>query len=136
MDIETGQVEVEQIVAVHDIGQMVNPGGVRGQIEGGITMALGNTLMEELLVDHGAILNTSLESYLIPTSFDIPNIKVDVVELSDPEGPLGAKGLGEPPTRIAPAAIANAITDAIGAPIAQMPVTPERVLKAIQAGSR
>lgn len=135
VDLETGQVEVEQIIAVHDVGQMVNPGGARGQIEGGVTMALGNTLMEELLVDQGVILNTSLESYLIPTSFDTPNIKIDVVELSDPEGPLGAKGLGEPPIRIAPAAIANAIADAIGSPITQMPVTPERILKAIQAGS-
>jgi CO/xanthine dehydrogenase Mo-binding subunit len=136
VDIETGQVEVEQIVAVHDVGQVVNPGGVRGQIEGGITMALGNTFMEEILVERGRILNTSLESYLIPTAFDTPNIQLDVVELSDPEAPLGAKGVGEPPTRIAPAAIANAVADAIGAPITQLPVTPERVLEAIQKGRR
>jgi CO/xanthine dehydrogenase Mo-binding subunit len=134
VDIETGQVQVEQIIAVHDVGQVINPGGIRGQINGGVAMACGSALIEELLVDQGKILNTSLESYLIPTSFDIPNIKIDVVELSDPETPLGAKGVGEPPTRIAPAAIANAIVDAIGAPITQLPITPERVLEAIQTG--
>lgn len=134
VDIETGQVEVEQIVAVHDVGQVVNPGGVRGQIEGAVVMALGYALMEELLVDRGKTFNTSLDSYLIPTSFDSPNIKYDVVELSDPEAPLGAKGVGEPPVNIAPAAIANAVVDAIGAPITQLPITPERVLEALQTG--
>jgi CO/xanthine dehydrogenase Mo-binding subunit len=136
VDVETGQVEVEQIVAVHDVGQVVNPGGIRGQIEGGVVMASGSTLREELLVDQGKILNTSLESYLIPTSFDTLDIIIDVVEQSDPEAPLGAKGVGEPPINIAPAAIANAVADAIGAPITQLPITPERVLEAIHTGDK
>jgi len=133
VDIETGQVQVEQIVAVHDVGQVVNPGGTRGQIEGGTAMAIGYALMEELLVEQGKILNTSLESYLLPTSYDVPDIIFDIVELSDPEAPLGAKGVGEPPTRIAPAAIANAVADAIGAPITQLPITTESVLAALQS---
>jgi CO/xanthine dehydrogenase Mo-binding subunit len=133
VDIETGQVEVEQIVAVHDVGQVVNPSGVRGQIEGAVSMAFGFTFMEELLVEGGKTLNNSLESYLIPTSFDTPDIKIGVVELHDPEAPLGAKGVGEPPINITPAAIANAVSDAIQAPVNQLPLAPDRILKAAQA---
>jgi len=91
--------------------------------------------MEELLVEQGKTLNNSLESYLIPTSFDTPDIKIDVVELHDPEAPLGAKGAGEPPINITPAAIANAVADAIGAPVTQLPISPERVLEALQSST-
>jgi CO/xanthine dehydrogenase Mo-binding subunit len=135
VDIETGLVEVEQIVAVHDVGQVVNPGGLRGQIEGAVSMAFGFTFMEELLVKGGKTLNNSLESYLIPTSFDTPDIKIDVVELHDPEAPLGAKGVGEPPINITPAAIANAVSDAIQMPVNQLPISPERILDRMQTGS-
>jgi CO/xanthine dehydrogenase Mo-binding subunit len=89
--------------------------------------------MEELLVEGGKTLNNSLESYLIPTSFDTPDIKIGVVELHDPEAPLGAKGVGEPPINITPAAIANAVSDAIQAPVNQLPLAPDRILKAAQA---
>ena len=133
VDIETGQVEVEQVVAVHDVGQVVNPKGLRGQIEGAVSMAFGFTFMEDLVVEQGKTLNNSLESYLIPTAFDTPEIKIDVVELHDPEAPLGAKGVGEPPINITPAAIANAVADAVGAPITQLPISPERVLEALQS---
>jgi CO/xanthine dehydrogenase Mo-binding subunit len=133
VDIETGQVTVEKVVAVHDIGQVVNPKGVRGQIEGAVIMASGYALMEELLVDQGVIQNSSFDSYLIPTAFDSPQIISDVVELPEAETPLGAKAIGEPPMNIAPSAIANAVSDAIGAPITQLPITPERVLEALEA---
>ena len=133
VDIETGQVDVEQIVAVHDVGQVVNPGGLRGQIEGAVSMAFGYTVMEELLVDQGKILNNSLESYLIPTSFDTPDIKIAVVELHDPEAPLGAKGVGEPPINITPAAIANAVSDAIQVPVSQLPISAEWILDALDS---
>jgi CO/xanthine dehydrogenase Mo-binding subunit len=132
VDVETGQVTVEKVVAVHDIGQVVNPKGVRGQIEGAVTMASGYGLMEELLVHQGVIQNLSLESYLIPTVLDSPQIIADVVELSGEEAPLGAKGIGEPPINIAPSAIANAVADAIDAPVMQLPITPERVLEALE----
>jgi CO/xanthine dehydrogenase Mo-binding subunit len=131
VDIETGQVEVEQVVAVHDVGQVVNPKGLRGQIEGAVSMAFGFTFMEDLIVEGGKTLNNSLESYLIPTSFDTPDIKIDVVELHDPEAPLGAKGAGEPPINITPAAIANAVSDAIQAPVNQLPISPEWILEAL-----
>jgi CO/xanthine dehydrogenase Mo-binding subunit len=136
VDLETGQVELEQIVAVHDVGQVVNPKGLRGQIEGAVSMAFGFTFMEELLVERGKTLNNSLESYLIPTSFDIPDIRIDVVELHDPEAPMGAKGVGEPPINITPAAIANAVADAIGAPVTQLPISAERILEALQTSSQ
>ncbi len=135
VDIETGQVTVEKVVAVHDIGQVVNPKGVRGQIEGAVTMASGYSLMEELLVHQGVIQNTSLESYLVPTAFDSPQIVADVVELPEDEAPLGAKPIGEPPMNIAPAAIANAVADAIGAPVTQLPITPERILEILEIKS-
>ncbi len=133
VDIETGQVVVEKVFAVHDIGQVVNPKGVRGQIEGAVTMATGFALTEELLVDQGMIQNSSLESYIIPTVLDAPQVISDVVELPEAETPFGAKAIGEPPMNIAPAAIANAVADAIGAPITQLPISPERVLNALEA---
>jgi len=135
VDIETGQVTVEKIIAVHDVGQVINPKGLRGQIEGGVSMGLGYALMEELHVDQGIIQNTSLESYLIPTALDIPQIIVDVVELPEDETPYGAKSVGEPPTNITPSAIANAVADAIGKPINYLPISPESVLVAIKAAS-
>ena len=84
--------------------------------------------MEELIVDQGLIQNPSLESYLIPTVLDVPEITAAFVELEDAAGPLGAKGLGDPPMNITPAAIANAVTDAIGSPVTHLPITPERVM--------
>jgi len=98
-------------------------------------MGLGYALMEELHVDQGIIQNTSLESYLIPTALDIPQIIVDVVELPEDETPYGAKSVGEPPTNITPSAIANAVADAIGKPINYLPISPESVLVAIKAAS-
>lgn len=131
VDIETGEVTVEQITAVHDVGQIVNPGGVRGQIEGATSMAFGYGVFEELLVEQGKTLNNSLDCYLIPTSLDVPNIKIGVVEIPEADAPLGAKGIGEPPANLAAAAIANAVVDAIGSPITQLPITPERILDAL-----
>ena len=132
VDIETGEVEVERIIAVHDAGTIINPKGARGQVEGAVSMACGYALMEELIVDKGLIQNPSLESYLIPTVQDVPRITVDFVELEDAAGPLGAKGLGEPPMNVAPAAIANAVTDAIGKTVTHLPITPERVLNLLE----
>jgi len=133
VDVETGQVEIECVVAVHDAGTIINPKGARGQVEGAVSMACGYALMEELIVDQGLIQNPSLESYLIPTVMDVPDITADFVEIEDAAGPLGAKGLGEPPMNITPAAIANAVTDALGVPATHLPLTPERVLNLIES---
>jgi CO/xanthine dehydrogenase Mo-binding subunit len=131
VDVETGQVTVEEIVAVHDPGRVINPDGARGQVEGGCTMALGYALMEELLVDKGQTQNPNFDSYLIPTARDVPKIKVKLLENPEPLAPYGAKGLGEPPASVLAPAILNAVVDALGVPLYQIPLTPERVLTAI-----
>jgi CO/xanthine dehydrogenase Mo-binding subunit len=131
VDIETGQVTIEKLVAVQDAGQVINPGGARGQIEGGVIMGLGYALMEELLVDQGSTQNPNLGTYLIPTAKDVPALIVKIVEIPEPFAPFGAKGLGEPPLTPTAPAILNAVADAIGVPLYRIPLTPERVLTAI-----
>ncbi|NJD58984.1 MAG: xanthine dehydrogenase family protein molybdopterin-binding subunit [Anaerolineae bacterium] len=133
VDMETGQVSLEKLVAVQDAGKIINPGGARGQIEGGVIMGLGYALMEELLVDHGATRNLNLGTYLIPTSKDVPELTVKIVEVPEPFAPYGAKGLGEPPLTPTAPAILNAVIDAIGVPLYSIPLTAERVLGAIQS---
>ncbi|MDH3534075.1 MAG: molybdopterin-dependent oxidoreductase, partial [Gammaproteobacteria bacterium] len=129
VDCETGQVTVERLVAVHDAGRMINPGGVYGQIEGGVAQGIGYALSEELLVDAGHTRNPSLENYIIPMSLDIPELEMAVLEFPEPVGaPLGAKGIAESPIIPTAPAIRNAIYDAIGKPLYELPMTPERVL--------
>ena len=136
VDIETGVIQVENYWAVHDAGTIVNPGSALGQITGGVAQGLGYSLMEELVVDQGRTQNLTLESYLIPTAKDIPDIKVGVVEFPYAYGPFGVKGLGEASLAPVNAAIANAVADAIGARVRQLPLTPERVLKALDEHRR
>lgn len=132
VDCETGQVKVERFVAVHDAGRMINPGGVYGQIEGGVAQGIGYALSEELQVRAGRTLNASLENYVIPMALDIPELEMDVLEIPEPLGaPLGAKGIAESPIIPTAPAIRNAILDAIGKPLYQLPMTPERVLAAL-----
>jgi len=132
VDCETGQVTVERLVAVHDVGKMINPGGVYGQIEGGVAQGIGYALSEELVVDRGHTLNASLENYVIPMALDIPEIEMHVLEIPEPGGgPMGAKGVAEAPIIPTAPAIRNAILDAIGKPLHQLPMNPERVLAAL-----
>ena len=132
VDCETGQVTVERLVAVHDAGRMINPGGVYGQIEGGCAQGIGYALTEELLVEDGHTLNSSLESYVIPMALDIPELEMDVLELPEPMGaPLGAKGIAESPIIPTAPAIRNAILDTISEPLFELPMTAERVLSAL-----
>jgi CO/xanthine dehydrogenase Mo-binding subunit len=127
---------VEKLALAQDAGRVVNPQAVIGQVEGGATMGVGYALLEELLVEDGRILNDSLETYLVPTALDVPEMAVDVVEIAEPGAPFGAKGIGEATvTPVAPA-IANAVVDAIGAPIDRLPLTPEVVLAAIDAAGQ
>jgi CO/xanthine dehydrogenase Mo-binding subunit len=135
VDCETGQVTVERIVAVHDAGKMINPGGVYGQIEGGIAQGIGYALTEELSVVEGHTQNPSLENYVIPMAFDIPELEMEVLEFPEPLGaPLGAKGIAESPIIPTAPAIRNAIYDAIGKPLYELPMTAERVLPVPDAG--
>ncbi len=133
VDIGTGEVTVEEIIAVQDAGKVVNPGGALGQVEGGCAMGIGYALMEELLVEQGRTINNSLESYLIPTAKDIPEIQARLMEFPEPFAPYGSKGIGEASLTPTAPAIANAVADAIGIPIRQIPLTAERVLAAIES---
>ena len=140
VDDETGEVEVLRIAAAHDCGTAINPMLVEGQVQGGISMGVGFALQEEMLFDeNGVQINPNLTNYIMPTSLDMPDIDVDIVENYDPTGPFGAKGVGEPTSVPTAAAIMNAIYDAVGVRITSLPATAEKVLMAIkekQAGGQ
>jgi len=128
VDLETGQVQVARVVAVHDVGKVVNPQGAQGQVEGAILMSLGAALTEEYLPG----ISTGFSDYLLPTIRSMPEIEVILVEVPSRWGPLGAKGLGEGATLPTAPAILNGIYHATGARVRQLPATPERVLAAVQ----
>jgi len=137
VDIETGKVKVLKFVAAHDLGKAINPVTAEGQIEGGVHMGLGYALTEGLVHDEkGKILNPSFTDYKMLNVFDMPPVKPILVETNDPEGPFGAKGLGEPVLVPTAAAIANAIYDAVGVRIKELPITPEKLLKALKEKER
>ena len=134
VNVETGKVRVKKIVAVHESGRIINPLSTRSQLEGGIIQGLGFALSEKRYDDprFGLVLNPSLENYKIPTAVDIPEIIAEMVDLPDMEvNNIGSKGVGEPPIIPTAAAIANAVADAIGKRIYEIPFTPDRVLNAI-----
>jgi CO/xanthine dehydrogenase Mo-binding subunit len=132
VDIETGEVEVTDYVAVLDTGKAINPKAVEGQLEGGISMGLGYALMEEVVLDQGYIQNLSFQNFLIPTMLDVPNIESILLEADNKYGPYGAKGVGEMCNIPAGPAILNAITNACGARIRSTPADPEKVFFAIR----
>ncbi len=135
VDVETGEVSVERIAAVHDIGRVINPLGASSQIEGGIIQGIGHTLSEERLHDPatGRLLTTTLDAYKLPTIADVPEIVSELIDVPDAQlTNLGSKGLGEPPIIPTAAAIANAIRDATGADIRQLPITREEMLRALR----
>jgi CO/xanthine dehydrogenase Mo-binding subunit len=133
VDVKTGEVEVLKIVATFDIGKAINPVMLEGQIEGGIMMGLGYALMEEVVLKDGVIQNLGLQDYLIPTALDAPEIKPIYIEYyPNVHGPFGAKGIGEMPNIPAAPAITNAIANAVGARIRDLPAHSERVFQAMQ----
>jgi CO/xanthine dehydrogenase Mo-binding subunit len=139
VDTGTGEVFIEKIVAVHDIGRIVNPMTAASQVEGGIIQALGFALTEERVLDRrtGRVLNADLEEYKVPTVRDVPPIVVRFTDVPDTRANnLGVKGLGEPPIIPTAAAIANAIGNATGARLRTTPMTPRRVLAALAARER
>jgi CO/xanthine dehydrogenase Mo-binding subunit len=131
VDTETGQVSILKSAACHDIGRAINRAAVIGQIAGGGMQGVGYALMEDLITKEGVIQTPSLSEYLVPTSKDVPTTKVIVLESGTGVGPFGAKGIGEPSLTPAVPAVASAVADAIGVPIHEIPVTPQRVLDAI-----
>jgi CO/xanthine dehydrogenase Mo-binding subunit len=132
VDTETGRVEVLKIVSATDAGKAINPIAVEGQIQGGAAMGLGYALYEQHILEEGIPRTGSLAFYLVPTSMDVPEIECEIVEVADPKGPYGAKGVAEPATIPTTPAILNAIYDAVGVRITETPATPERVYFAIQ----
>ncbi len=132
VDPGTGEVRVLDYVAVQDVGFAINPGEVEGQIQGGVTQGLGWALFEGFVYDeNGQLLTSTLMDYALPHSVDVPDITPILVEIPSALGPFGAKGVGEPPVVPVGATIANAIYDAVGARVAQLPITSERLFKAM-----
>lgn len=135
VDIETGEIWVERVAAIHDVGRVINPLGARSQIEGGIIQGIGHTLSEHRLHDPktGTILTTTLDAYRLPTIADVPEIVSELVDEPDTHlTNLGSKGLGEPPIVPTAAAIANAIRDATGADVRSLPISREEMLRALR----
>jgi xanthine dehydrogenase molybdenum-binding subunit len=133
VDTETGQVRVLRYAACHDVGRAINPMRVEGQIQGGAMQGLGYALTEDMDIQDGYAQAALFANYLIPNAQDFPDVLVAIVESGEGKGPLGARGIGEPPIGNVAATIASAIQDAIGVRPAQLPMTPERVLALIDA---
>jgi CO/xanthine dehydrogenase Mo-binding subunit len=132
LDPDTGEVTLRDFVTVQDVGKAINPLAVEGQMQGGAVQSLGIALTEGLIFDdQGRLTNPSLLDYRKLTAADVPNLETVIVEVPAPAGPFGARGVGEPPIIPAPAAIANAIDDAAGVRLTQLPLTPERIALAI-----
>lgn len=135
VDPQTGQVTIHKLIASHDVGFALNPLSVEGQLQGGMAQGLGAALSEEVRFKDGRVENPSFMDYKIPTAVDLPFIETAIVQQSSDEGPYGAKGVGEPPIVPPAAAIANAIHDAVGVRIKDLPITPEKVLQALKEKS-
>lgn len=127
VDTELGLVRVVEIATAQDVGKIMNPQALEGQIEGGVAQGLGLALMEEIQVKEGKVQNASFTDYLIPTILDMPPVRMEVLELADPEAPYGLKGVGEPPTISSTPAIVAALRDATGQELTRIPVKPEQI---------
>ena len=132
VDKLTGLVKVEKIWAAHDVGKAINPAGIEAQVEGGVAQGIGYALIENFKIHNGRVLTDNLSTYLLPTALDISEVETIIVEDPEPLGPWGAKGIGEPAIIPTAAAIANAVSNAIGKPINQIPISPEKVLEILE----
>jgi len=132
VDTELGIVKPPRITVAYDVGRAINPLSLEGQIEGGTIQALGYGLMEQLTHVDGVVANPTLGDYYIPTSLDIPEMQTIIVEYPGAVGPFGAKAMGEPPVDLPAAALANAVANATGSRVFELPLTAEKVLSAIR----
>ncbi len=133
VDRETGRVKVLKVVSAHDAGRVINPNGFEGQVQGGVAMGIGLALLEELVLSDGRVVNGSFEDYRMPRVTDMPEIEAVSVGQPDPEGPFGAKGMAESPVIPTGPAIANAVADAIGVRVRDLPITPEKIWRNLSA---
>ncbi|MEZ5100101.1 MAG: xanthine dehydrogenase family protein molybdopterin-binding subunit [Thermoleophilia bacterium] len=131
VDPDTGKVTILRYVVVQDVGKAINPKAIESQIQGGVVQGVGYALFEELRLQDGVCQDTGFTSYRLPTALDAPAVESIVIEVPSPVGPLGAKGAAEAPIVPVAAAIANAVSDAIGKPMNEIPMTPFAVLAAI-----
>ncbi|MBM2814255.1 MAG: putative xanthine dehydrogenase, molybdenum binding subunit [Ignavibacteria bacterium] len=136
VDTYTGNVKVLDVYVAQDVGKVLNPLGLDGQIEGGVVMGMGYATIEELQVENGYVLNPNFHNYKLPTAQDVPCIHFFPIETEDPQGPYGSKGVGEAPLIPTAAAIANAVADALGVNIDSLPISPEKVLRALAEKDR
>ena len=132
VDKQTGKVKILNYIAAHDVGRAINPMLLEGQIYGGGLMGIGYTLGERMIFEKGVLKNGNFLDYKIPTVKDLPPVEAVIIETDDKDGPFGAKGIGEPGLVPTAPAIANAIYDAVGIRIKDLPITPEKVLKALK----
>ena len=134
VDVETGQIRVGTVVCAVDAGKAINPGLVRGQVEGAVVQAHGYTLSERLRVEDGRLTNPTFSGYLVPGSMDVPDrIETVIVEFPDPIGPWGARGMAEMPMLVYAPAVVAALHDATGVWFNEIPLTPDRVLAGLKA---
>ena len=134
VDLETGRITVEKMTDAHDCGFAINRTSVEGQMQGSLSMGLGEALFEEVKFDEqGRILNSNLAEYKIATSLDMPSVEPIIVESHEPYGPFGAKEVGEGAIMPTIPAILNAVYNATGIRFRELPLTPERVFMALRA---
>jgi 4-hydroxybenzoyl-CoA reductase subunit alpha len=136
VDEMTGAVRVLRVTAAVDGGVAINPFGVQGQLEGSVVMGIGQALMEGFVMRRGVMLNPSMLDYKVPQTHDAPEVETIIVEVADPGGPFGAKGVGEFALVPTLAAVANAIYDAVGVRITSLPITREKMLAALREAGR
>jgi CO/xanthine dehydrogenase Mo-binding subunit len=131
VDLDTGEVQVDEVVAVDDVGHVIHPVLAEGQVEGGTLQAIGYATIEEIKLRDGRYLNDRLATYIIPTALDAPRISTILVEAPFHAAPHGAKGIGELPMDVGAPAVVAAIADATGVWITDLPASPERILAAL-----
>ena len=132
VDAVTGQVTVDRYIVCQEVGRAIHPDAIAGQIQGGVAQGLGFALSERVDLDHGRYVQRTFKQHGLPLAADVPKVEAIVMEHADPAGPFGAKGAAEPPVVPVAAAVANAVADAIGAPVDALPITPEAVLDALE----
>ena len=132
VDPVTGRVTVDRYVVCQEVGRAIHPDAIAGQIQGGVAQGLGFALSERVDLDEGRCVQRTFKDHGLPLAQDVPKVEMIVMEHADPAGPYGAKGAAEPPIVPVAAAVANAVADAIGAPIDTLPITPEAVLDALE----
>jgi CO/xanthine dehydrogenase Mo-binding subunit len=128
VDAELGLVRVVELATAQEVGRAMHPQALEGQIEGGSAQGLGLALMEEVVVRDGEVLNASFTDYLLPTTLDMPRVRMEILEHADPTSPYGLKGVGEPPNISTPPAVVAAVRAATGRPLARIPVRPEHIV--------